>query len=53
MIFGEVIGVHIDDAMITESGLIDVAKVMPIGRLGYNDYARVDADSSFTMVRPE
>ncbi|MGB0230438.1 MAG: flavin reductase family protein [Pseudohongiellaceae bacterium] len=53
VIFGEVIGVHIDDAMITGDGLIDVAKMMPIGRLGYNDYARVDADSSFTMVRPE
>jgi len=53
VIFGEVIGVHIDDALITGDGLIDVAKMMPIGRLGYNDYARVDADSSFTMVRPE
>ncbi|NBQ73151.1 MAG: flavin reductase family protein [Gammaproteobacteria bacterium] len=53
VIFGEVIGVHIDDAIITGDGLIDVAKMMPIGRLGYNDYARVDADSSFTMVRPE
>ena len=52
MIFGEVIGVHIDDAMITEGGLINVAKMMPIGRLGYNDYARVDADSIFTMARP-
>ena len=27
-----------------------MAKMMPIGRLGYNDYARVDADSIFTMV---
>ncbi|MEC8331165.1 MAG: flavin reductase family protein, partial [Pseudomonadota bacterium] len=52
VIFGEVIGVHIDDAMITEGGLIDVAKMMPIGRLGYNDYARVDADSIFTIARP-
>ena len=53
VIFGEVIGVHIDDAMINGEGLVDVAKMMPIGRLGYNDYARVDADSSFTMVRPD
>ena len=43
--------VFIDDAMITEGGLIDVVK-MPIGRLGYNDYA-VDADSIFTMARPD
>ena len=53
VIFGEVIGVHIADAMITGDGLIDVAKMMPIGRLGYNDYARVDPDSRFTMIRPE
>tara|TARA_B100000900_G_scaffold400390_1_gene403957 strand:- start:1113 stop:1568 length:456 start_codon:yes stop_codon:yes gene_type:complete len=53
VIFGEVIGIHIDDAIITETGLIDVAKMMPIGRLGYNDYARVDASSTFTMERPK
>ena len=52
MLFGEVIGIHINDDFITDEGLIDVTKMMPIGRLGYNDYVRVDADSSFTLVRP-
>ncbi|NKB33165.1 MAG: flavin reductase family protein [Pseudomonadales bacterium] len=53
VIFGEVIGIHINEEVIREDGLIDVAKMMPIGRLGYNDYARVDEDSSFTLVRPD
>ena len=52
VLFGEVIGIHINDDFITDEGLIDVTKMMPIGRLGYNDYVRVDADSSFTLVRP-
>ena len=38
--------------MITDAGLVDVAKMMPIGRLGYNDYTRVDVESSFTLDRP-
>jgi flavin reductase (DIM6/NTAB) family NADH-FMN oxidoreductase RutF len=53
VIFGEVVGIHIDDSIITDDGLIDVAKMMPIGRLGYNDYTRVDASSIFTMIRPD
>ena len=52
VIFGEVIGIHIDETMITKTGLVDVAKIIPIGRLGNSDYARVDANSSFTMGRP-
>ena len=52
VIFGEVIGIHIDDAFITDEGLIDVAKLQPIGRLGYQDYATVTGDVSFTMERP-
>jgi len=53
VIFGEVIGIHIADEVITDDGLVDVARIMPIGRLGYNDYTRVDADSIFTLVRPD
>ncbi len=52
VIFGEVVGIHIDDEMITRDGLLDVAKMMPIGRLGYNDYTRVDSNSMFTLDRP-
>lgn len=53
MIIGEVIGIHIDEDYITDEGLIDIKKMMPIGRLGYNDYTRVDSDSVFEIVRPK
>jgi flavin reductase (DIM6/NTAB) family NADH-FMN oxidoreductase RutF len=52
IVFGEVIGIHVDDDVITDEGLIDVAKLHPIARLGYNDYTEVVADTIFTMVRP-
>ena len=53
VVFGEVIGVHIRDEYITRDGLIDVAKLRPIARLGYQDYAVVNPDTIFTMVRPD
>ncbi|MBT3531236.1 MAG: flavin reductase family protein [Gammaproteobacteria bacterium] len=53
MILGEVIGVHIDDEFITEEGLVDVVRMSPIGRMGYNDYSRVDEDNLFEMERPK
>lgn len=52
VLFGEVIGIHINDDFITDEGLIDIVKMMPIGRLGYNDYTRVDEQSIFTLDRP-
>ncbi len=52
VIFGEVIGIHIKDEYITDEGLLDIAAIKPIGRLGYNDYTRVDTDSQFTLIRP-
>ncbi len=53
VVFGEVVGVHVHDDMITADGLIDIAKMRPIGRLGYNDYTVVNPDTIFTMERPE
>ena len=52
-VFGEVIGIHIADDLITRDGLIDVAKLHPIARLGYQDYTEVTGDTCFTMNRPE
>lgn len=49
VIFGEVVGVHIDEAVLT-NGLIDIAKLRPLSRLGYMDYGIVD--NSFTLQRP-
>ncbi len=53
VVFGEVIGVHVRDEFITAEGLIDVAKLRPIARLGYQDYTVVNPETIFTMVRPD
>jgi len=49
MVIGRVIGIHIDDSVLTD-GLVDMAKLRPIARLGYMDYTRVD--KVFSMLRP-
>ena len=53
LIFGEVIGIHINDEFITEDGFLDIERMKPIGRLGYNDYTKIDAKSVFTLDRPK
>ena len=52
IILGEVIGVHIKDKFITQEGVVDIAALQPIGRLGGNDYTLVNAQSLFTLKRP-
>ena len=47
VVFGRVIGVHIDDNYITEDGLVDTLKMKIIARLGYKDYTTVE--SKFSM----
>lgn len=48
-IFGQVVGVHIDDAVIVD-GLVDVTRYQPLARLGYMDYTAVT--EVFSMERP-
>lgn len=50
VVFGQVVGVHIDDRYVV-NGLLDTAAMKPIARCGYDQYAVVD--SVFSMVRPE
>lgn len=50
VVFGKVVGVHIDDRFIVD-GRVDTVKMEPIGRLGYLDYVRVA--ESFAMDRPK
>jgi len=50
VVFGQVIGLHIDESVLTD-GLVDMAKLKPIARLGYMDYTRVD--EVFAIRRPE
>ena len=49
VVFGQVIGVHIDDHFIKD-GLLDTAAMQPIARCGYDEYAVVE--SVFSMARP-
>jgi flavin reductase (DIM6/NTAB) family NADH-FMN oxidoreductase RutF len=49
VVFGQVIGVHIDDHFIRD-GLLDTAAMQPIARCGYEEYAAVE--SVFSMARP-
>jgi flavin reductase (DIM6/NTAB) family NADH-FMN oxidoreductase RutF len=52
VLFGEVIGVHIADDLINEEGRIDIGKLHPIARMGYQDYTEVTAETVFTLERP-
>jgi flavin reductase (DIM6/NTAB) family NADH-FMN oxidoreductase RutF len=49
VVFGQVVGVYIDDAFIKD-GRPDTAAMQPIARCGYDDYAVVD--EVFPMARP-
>jgi flavin reductase (DIM6/NTAB) family NADH-FMN oxidoreductase RutF len=49
VVLGEVVGIHIDDGLIT-AGMVDITRARPIARLGYMDYCVVDA--VFEMLRP-
>jgi len=41
VVFGQVVGIHIDDRFIKD-GRLDTAAMQPIARCGYSDYAVVD-----------
>lgn len=50
MVFGQVIGIHISEAILRD-GRIDMALARPIARMGYMDYADGGSDI-FEMKRP-
>jgi len=50
MCLGYVLGIHIDDDALTD-GLVDISKIKPLSRLGYQDYAVTDA--AITIPLPE
>ena len=50
VIFGEVVGIDIDDSVIAD-GRIDALALDPIARLGYDQYTRVV--DVFSMTRPD
>jgi len=49
VVFGQVVGVHIEDRFIKD-GILDTAAMRPIARCGYDQYAV--ADTMFSMIRP-
>ena len=49
-IIGKVLGIHIRDDALTD-GMIDLDRIKPLARLGYNQYTAVD--NVFTMTRPQ
>jgi flavin reductase (DIM6/NTAB) family NADH-FMN oxidoreductase RutF len=50
VVFGQVVGVHIDDRFIRD-GRLDTAAMAPIARCGYADYSVVD--KVFSIARPK
>lgn len=50
MVFGQVVGIHIDEAIIRD-GRLDMALARPMGRMGYMDYS--EAGSVFEILRPK
>ncbi|MND04798.1 hypothetical protein D3C83_252330 [compost metagenome] len=50
IVLGKVIGIHIDERVLT-NGIVDQKKLQLIGRLGGHDYVRVD--EVFQMRRPD
>ena len=51
VVFGTVVGIHIDDKIIGEDGLVDILRFRPLARLGYWQYTVVD--NVFTMLPPD
>jgi flavin reductase (DIM6/NTAB) family NADH-FMN oxidoreductase RutF len=52
VVFGQVVGVHIDDRFIRD-GLVDTAAMRPIARAGYHDYFVSTPETRFSMRRPK
>ena len=50
MVIGQVVGIHIREEAIRD-GRFDMAKVRPLGRLGYMDYS--ESGAVFEMLRPK
>ena len=50
VVFGEVVGIHVDESVVNDEGLVDVTRYKPLARLGYMEYAAVT--EVFSMNRP-
>ena len=50
MVFGEVVGIHIDDQFI-EAGRVNTRAMQVLTRMGYDEYAVLE--KTFSMSRPD
>jgi flavin reductase (DIM6/NTAB) family NADH-FMN oxidoreductase RutF len=51
VVFGEVARIHVRDDVVLANGKLDIAKIRPIARMGYFDYAVID--KVFEMTIPD
>ncbi len=51
-VIGEVLALHVRDDVLGEDGLPDTAKVHPAARMGRQEWAHVNAENMFVLVRP-
>ncbi|MCC6778506.1 MAG: flavin reductase family protein [Hyphomicrobiales bacterium] len=51
-VFGQVVGIHIDDRFIRD-GILDTAAMRPIARAGYHDYFVATPETKFSIRRPK
>jgi flavin reductase (DIM6/NTAB) family NADH-FMN oxidoreductase RutF len=51
VVFGQVVGVHIDERFIKD-GRLDTAAMRPIARAGYSDYFVMTPETRFAIRRP-
>lgn len=42
VVFGAVVRIHVDEAVVGSDGKLDIPKIKPIARMGYYDYAVID-----------
>ena len=52
VVFGEVVGIYIDDAYVND-GLVDTGAMRPMARLGYMQYSVVTPETVFDINRPQ
>jgi len=52
VVFGQVVGVYIDDRFIRD-GKLDTAAMRPIARAGYHDYFVGTPETKFSLTRPK
>ena len=50
VVYGEVVRIHVDDAVVTPEGKLDIPQIRPLARLGYYDYTSVT--ETFEMKIP-